>query len=113
MVEYFPGYVDWVTCLRRRVCSSMAGYFTGKDTSLYSSLLVMLWTVCVERPCKIHGTFLRKYPSVFEISRMRDFRRNGYRGRVSPYLWKYSALKLGCKNVNRGGGDQFDSPAFC
>ena len=55
MAEYFPGYGDGDTRPRPRVCSSrssMAWCFTGTDTSIYSSILVILWTACVKRPRK-------------------------------------------------------------
>ena len=81
MAEYFSGYGD--TRPRPRVCSSrssMAGYFTGTDTSIYSSKLVILWTACVERPGKFPG----KYPSMFEISRMEGFKRGRLSGTSFP-----------------------------
>ena len=68
MAEYFPGYGE--TCPRPCVYSSrssMAGYFTGTDTSIHSSILVILWTACVERPRKFPRTFHRKDPSIYVL----------------------------------------------
>ena len=59
----------------------LGGAVLGRDDC---TILVILWTACVECPRKFPHTFPRQYPSVFEISRMEGFSRGRLSGTSFP-----------------------------